>query len=607
MALAQCYPGLPPIARGSGCPLKLDKTGEKLLYKSGNVVVLRDLEPAADGKINVMLYTQHSYPVTCAAMAPSGCYIASGDERGNLRVWACDTPDQILKLDSPIFAGAILDIAWSADSQRIFVVGDGGQVFGKCIMWDSGNQVGEISGHAKKINSCSFKSTRPFRLCTGGEDNKVNFYEGPPFKWKATCKTHDRFVNCTRFSPDGARFFSASSDSVVGVYDAKEGSLTLEKKVHTGSIFDAAWSADSSQIFTCSADGSCKILDASTLDEVHVFNFKSGDRKKTVAEQQVGCAWGKGGMLSYSLGGELTLYRAAGDATPALVQYGHHKAINALAYDASKNTLYSGSFCDATGTLRSVLLSWDLSKGVAAQMGGEHHTNAIIGLAVCGSTIVSCASDDTVGFSEPPEMGVKVPIGSCPLAMSATNSLCCVVTTLDKLVAFSVQKKEKMAEIKLPFSPTCVSVAPSDGLVAVGGEDNNVHLLLPDGTEKACLTRHKDKLSCVAFSPLSDRVASGCANKEIVVWDAQAGTPLVTGLSGFHSARISCLAWSIDGSALASGGVDALIVVWDLENKKAKHKLPLAHTAGAIKQLVWTGPAELTSGGGDGCIKRWTV
>ena len=49
MALAQCYPGLPPIARGSGCPLKLDKTGEKLLYKSGNVVVLRDLEPAADG------------------------------------------------------------------------------------------------------------------------------------------------------------------------------------------------------------------------------------------------------------------------------------------------------------------------------------------------------------------------------------------------------------------------------------------------------------------------------------------------------------------------------------------------------------------------------
>ena len=227
---------------------------------------MRDVEPKADGTLGVMLYTQHSYPVTCACMAPSGCYIASGDDHGNLRVWACDTPDQILKLETPLFAGAILDIAWSGDSQRILAVGDGGAVFGKVIMWDSGNSVGEIAGHSKKINSCSFKTTRPFRLCTGGEDNKVGFFEGPPFKWKATPKTHDRFVNTTRFSPDGARFFSSSSDSVVAVYDGKDGSLTLEKKVHAGSIFDACWSADSTQILTCSGDGSCKVLRLTWLD-----------------------------------------------------------------------------------------------------------------------------------------------------------------------------------------------------------------------------------------------------------------------------------------------------------------------------------------------------
>ena len=116
--------------------------------------------------------------------------------------------------------------------------------------------------------------------------------------------------------------------------------------------------------------------------------------------------------------------------------------------------------------------------------------------------------------------------------------------------------------MKLAYSPTCVAVAPSDGLIAVGGEDNNVHVLLPDGSEKLCLARHKDKLSCVAFAPKSDRLASGCANKEIVVWDAQDGTPLITGLSGFHTARISCLAWAPDGSSFASGGVDAALIVW---------------------------------------------
>jgi len=205
MSLTQCYPAFPPIERGKNCPLKTDKTGEKLLYPSGNTLVIRDAEPSADGKIGVMIYTEHLYTVTSAAMSPSGCYIASGDERGNLRVWACDTPDQILKLETPLFAGPVKDIAWSADSQRILGVGGSGQLFGKVIMWDSGNSVGDISGHSKMVNSCAFKPTRPFRLATGGEDGKVNFYEGPPFKWKATCKTHDRFVNVTRFSPDGAR------------------------------------------------------------------------------------------------------------------------------------------------------------------------------------------------------------------------------------------------------------------------------------------------------------------------------------------------------------------------------------------------------------------
>ena len=201
MSLTQCYPGLPPLERGKPSALKLDKTGEKLLYRSGNSVVLRDVEPSADGKIGVMLYTQHSFPVTAAAMAPSGCYICSGDDRGTLRIWACDTPDQILKLETTVFAGPVLDISWSADSQRIFAAGGGGNLFGKVIMWDSGNSVGEIAGHMKVINSCSFKPTRPFRLCTGGEDGKVNFYEGPPFKWKATAKTHDRFVNTAHYSP----------------------------------------------------------------------------------------------------------------------------------------------------------------------------------------------------------------------------------------------------------------------------------------------------------------------------------------------------------------------------------------------------------------------
>ena len=40
---------------------------------------------------------------------------------------------------------------------------------------------------------------------------QVNFYEGPPFKFKGTAKTHERFVNVCKHSPDGSQWFIPSS------------------------------------------------------------------------------------------------------------------------------------------------------------------------------------------------------------------------------------------------------------------------------------------------------------------------------------------------------------------------------------------------------------
>jgi len=176
------------------------------------------------------------------------------------------------------------------------------------------------------------------------------------------------------------------------------------------------------------------------------------------------------------------------------------------------------------------------------------------------------------------------------------------------LVQVSVSDKAQKSSKKLPFSPTCVAVSDDDSVLAVGGEDSMVHVLsASDASEKLCLKRHKDQISCVAIAPGGARLASGCANKEVVVWDAKSGEPLVTGLSGFHAARISCLAWSPDGVGLASGGVDACIIVWDLEAKKAKTKITLAHTGGAIRSVVFSSPSELFSTGGDACIKKWSL
>ena len=93
--------------------------------------------------------------------------------------------EHILKNEYQPISGPIKDLAWSADNQRIVVVGDGREKFGHVFLADTGTSNGDITGQSKAVNSCAFKPTRPFRVVTGSEDNTAAVYEGPPFKFKS--------------------------------------------------------------------------------------------------------------------------------------------------------------------------------------------------------------------------------------------------------------------------------------------------------------------------------------------------------------------------------------------------------------------------------------
>ena len=78
-----------------------------------------------------------------AAYAPSGFYIASGghyilrfiicifesvwcaDNSGKIRIWDTTQAEHILKYEYQPISGVIKDIAWSPDSKRIAVCGEG--------------------------------------------------------------------------------------------------------------------------------------------------------------------------------------------------------------------------------------------------------------------------------------------------------------------------------------------------------------------------------------------------------------------------------------------------------------------------------------------------
>lgn len=66
-----------------------------------------------------------------------------------------------------------------------------------------------------------------------------------------SCRHHSNFVNCLRFSPDGSKLISVSSDKKGVLYDAKTGDKIGElssENGHQGSIYAVSWNPDSKQV-----------------------------------------------------------------------------------------------------------------------------------------------------------------------------------------------------------------------------------------------------------------------------------------------------------------------------------------------------------------------
>jgi WD40 repeat protein len=83
----------------------------------------------------------------------------------------------------------------------------------------------------------------------------------------------------------------------------------------------------------------------------------------------------------------------------------------------------------------------------------------------------------------------------------------------------------------------------------------------PDGQPQAI--GHQNVVTCLAFAPNGKILASGSADKTIILWDVPGFQPRPVVLSG-HAGGIRTIAFSPDGSRLASGGADGSLRVWDV-------------------------------------------
>ena len=614
---AAIYAALPSTTGGQPTPLSADNKGQRIAYASNKSIFLRSIDDPAQAT----QYTQHTAPTTVARFAPSGFYCASGDAGGVVRVWDCSPSGSgITKGEYSIINGRINDIAWDGDSQRIIAVGDGKQRYGHCITADSGNSVGEISGHSAQIQAVSIRQQRPLRAATVGDDKNLVFYHGAPFKFNSIPGrgNHTNFIYGVGFSPDGNHLVSVGGDRSMWLYDGKTGEAKGQigrSDGHKGSIFGVSWSSDSKKIATASADRTVRIFDVEAGKSTQTFTFGE-EGTVSIPHQQVGLVWPGGRtdglIISLSLSGDLN-YLNEGSSKPSKVISGHQKNITALALSddgTTEPTLWTGSY-------EGRLCAWDTAHGTAETIEGDGHSNIISGLAASPSKsphpqLYSVGWDDTlrsVDISAKTFAGTSTKLSSQPKALSCTADSMVIVAQLESVIVY--HDGDEVGELPLKSSPT--SLAAAGSTVAIGAADSSlsIYSVTPSKAPKKLATLDKVSaapLTALAFTADGAMLAAGDSSGKIFVYKVAGGAELelvTSRWSSAHTAKITSLAWNAVGTHAVSGGLDTNIFVWSLKEPGARVKATNAHKEG-VNGVAWLGE-KVVSCGFDASVKVWEV
>ncbi|KAF2436213.1 WD repeat-containing protein 2 [Tothia fuscella] len=595
----------PSTTRGQPTPLSSDSKGERIAYASHKSIFLRSIDnPSLSGQ-----YTSHTSPTTVARFSPSGYYIASGDTSGLVRVWDANGPDMVTKGEYAIIAGRINDIAWDGDSQRIIAVGEGKERMGHCITWDSGNSVGEISGHSSQINSVSIRQQRPLRAATGSDDTSMCFFHGAPFKFNTSLRgQHERFVFGTGFSPDGGSLVSVGADRRIWLYDGKSGEVRgqIGEGVHTGSIFAVSWAKDSRKFVTASADQTVRIWDVEAGKAVQTWRMGE-EGVVSIQDQQTGVTWPAGRsdglVISVDLEGNLN-YLVEGKPQPTKVIQGHQKNITAAAI--SDKTLYTGSY-------EGRVCAWDLATGEADRVDGESHTNYVSGLAADGKSdrVYSVGWDDTLRcISAKAFVGVAA-VGGQPKAVTVANATTYTITP-ESIGIFKDDNQIGSVPVK-----GATSIAAYNTTLAIGHDDKSIKLYnITTPSKPTPLSSDTDlrkptaAISTLSFSPNGKYLAAGVSNGKILVYSTKDWS-VVTDRWSAHTARITSIAWDPSGEFAVSGSLDTNVYVWSVANPGQRVKALNAHKDG-VNGVAWVGGGKEGSGrvvstGGDASVKVWGV
>ncbi|GGY50905.1 WD40 repeat domain-containing protein [Streptomyces djakartensis] len=322
-----------------------------------------------------------------------------------------------------------------------------------------------------------------------------------------TLTNHTSVVNGVAFSPDGAALATTGGDGTVRIWDPTTGQELHTLTGHTNGVTAVAMSPDGSSLATTNVYRSVQIWDPTTGQELRTLTGHTNE-VTSAAFSPDGSS-----LATTSFDGSVRIWNpATGQELRTLT--GHTNGVTAVAMSPDGSSL-------ATTSNDQTVRIWDLAILEVPQTSSAHTGPACaVVVSSDGAWLATSGFDETVWIWEP------------------------------------VSDRELRALTGHTSEVTAMAFSPDGTWLATAGFDRKVRIWDPArGRELRTLTGHTNGVTAVAFSPDGTWLATTSNDQTARIWSPATG--MVLTMMRTNSRLFSC-AWTPDGHALLVGGLEGL-------------------------------------------------